>query len=378
MKISIYSCINSLIFSAVIFAFVFLKRRRYQYSHIFEVYIFLLLYTLGILRLTLPLDFYFTKGLPIRGAFSDIYKLLFISKIKVQHCSISFGSIVLFVISTISFYKCSKFIVLYNRTIRRWRTNSITDMDKINKINMWLEKRYIKIPKCKVASSPDISIPVVTGIFKKKVILPDFDYTLEELYYMFLHEYTHIYHNDFPKKFLLELLFCFFWWIPLSDFIKKDLEHTFEIRCDNTIFRICSYYEQSRYMDVLVKSLKKAHSDSNDKLDATMQFIIKDRPNEIIERFNIMTNKKKFHINGSFFLTVIITLCIFIVSYIRVPFPSFEVPEEIKFSEHILSPETSYIKKADNMYYIITEPGLCIEIPEHHAQNLIESGVPVL
>lgn len=377
MKISMYSCINSIIISTIIFICLSVARKRYQYSHISEVYVFLFLYTMGMCRLIFPFDFFFTTGVPIKGIFSNVFYFLFISKIKLPYYSISLGTILLFFIVLVSIYKMLNYILLYNKISKQWNLTEFTDRELLCEIHIQLKEKKFRIPNCIVASSPDVFVPVVTGVFKKKVILPTFRYTYQELYYILLHEYTHLCHYDFLKKFLLELLFSFFWWLPLSDFIKKDFEHSYEIRCDNSILKLCSDDEKLNYMETLVKSLKRSYSYQDNKLETAIKFILNDRPHQVIERFHVMTNKRETRVKISLCVTVIMLFCMFFISYAIVPFPSYEVPEKIQLCENMLSSETSSIKEINNIYYVITDSGECVEIPKTHIKNLIEMGIPL-
>lgn len=100
-------------------------------------------------------------------------------------------------------------------------------------------------------------MPYAIGPFRSRIILPDIDFSDDELYYILLHEYCHIKRHDLLKNFLLQILFCLIWWIPFHSLAMKDFQQILEIRCDRSVTKRMSREEVCSYMDMMISCLKK-------------------------------------------------------------------------------------------------------------------------
>lgn len=373
MKISLYSCINSVFISILIFTVIYLIRRKYSFSHIAEVFMFLFLYALGFSRLFLPLDFNFTKGIPIAGWFSDIFEILFIHKI---HFIISapVGYILIGFVTLISVYKLIQCGLIYHRESSLWITNLYPDIAQINAVNQQLREKRFSVPNCTVLVCADASVPMVFGIRKPQIILPDIHYSQQELYYILLHEYSHINNKDLLKKLGVEVSLQIFWWLPLSKFIKNDLEQSMEINCDQSVLDFCSNEERISYTKTLIKILKCAKLPSTRLPEKqVMHFAVVDHYHDTIERFQIIAGTDKP--SGKVFLPVMAILLIFIASYLAAPIPSYESPP-LPPGQYYLTPENSFLTFEGGKYYVISG-GQKDEIPAEHAEIMLSYGFPL-
>lgn len=86
--------------------------------------------------------------------------------------------------------------------------------------------------KIKLYSNCNITIPIVTGALKPKIILPENTPTDKELYIIMLHEFIHIYRKDLLFKYLLIILRGIFWINPSFIYISKQLDIWSEYSCD--------------------------------------------------------------------------------------------------------------------------------------------------
>ncbi len=108
---------------------------------------------------------------------------------------------------------------------------------------------------------PDIMIacyietPVSYGVFKKTVLLPDNyeeKYSRDELYFLLLHEMTHIKQGDTAKLHLVSLAECFLWVTPAMRLFIKNFKRDSEIRCDNRVIGLQGS-ERETYGNLILK-----------------------------------------------------------------------------------------------------------------------------
>lgn len=86
-----------------------------------------------------------------------------------------------------------------------------------------------------VKESPEISVPVTVGLFCPCVLLPQGwrDWSAGKLEAVMTHERTHVDRRDFLFAVLAEVNRCFYWFHPLSWWLKKRLSDLAEEACDD-------------------------------------------------------------------------------------------------------------------------------------------------
>lgn len=72
MKFTLFSCLFAILSSSLIILVLHQLRKKFLLSKNAEAIYLLIVYMLCILRLAIPIDFHFTKGIPLSGLFSSI------------------------------------------------------------------------------------------------------------------------------------------------------------------------------------------------------------------------------------------------------------------------------------------------------------------
>lgn len=211
-------------------------------------------------------------------------------------------------------------------------------------------------------------MPYAIGPFRSRIILPDIDFSDDELYYILLHEYCHIKRHDLLKNFLLQILFCLIWWIPFHSLAMKDFQQILEIRCDRFVTKRMSREEVCSYMDMMISCLKKIPRDS--AKPAALSFALAEKQKDIKERFQLIAEQTpKTSKQAVLFLAI--WAAIVLLSYVAVPFPYYENDySSINTEAYLIIVDGSY-------YFVCPEQEIYNTIPTAHALNLIQKGIEV-
>ena len=110
MKISPYSLLSSVVFSSLYLSALCIFRSRFRFKKKSHVTVFSILYLFGFLRLFLPLDFTFTKGIQLEGVFSHVWKYLFAKMYRVFEWEFYLIEVVLFLMIFFSVFRIFYFI----------------------------------------------------------------------------------------------------------------------------------------------------------------------------------------------------------------------------------------------------------------------------
>lgn len=122
----------------------------------------------------------------------------------------------------------------FRRMIRRWgekvrEAETLVLFDEV-KAYMGLDKKRIDLAVC-----PFINTPMLTGIFKPVVLLPQRAFSEDELELIFEHELTHYKHKDLWVNFLTVVTLAVHWFNPLLYLFVPTVYNDGESYCDETV-----------------------------------------------------------------------------------------------------------------------------------------------
>lgn len=107
-----------------------------------------------------------------------------------------------------------------------------------------------------VVRSPAVAAPLSVGLFRRsiRVVLPEREYTREELALIFRHELVHIGREDAWNKFFLVFCTALCWFNPLMWIAMKKSSEDLELSCDETVLLGAGEATKRRYADLLLKT----------------------------------------------------------------------------------------------------------------------------
>ncbi|MBD5103336.1 MAG: M56 family metallopeptidase [Ruminococcaceae bacterium] len=89
----------------------------------------------------------------------------------------------------------------------------------------------------KVITVKEIASPMVVGMFKPLLILPDRSFTVKELHLILKHELVHIKRHDLLIKAFMVLCEAVHWFNPFVRFFIRAAEQECELYCDETVMK---------------------------------------------------------------------------------------------------------------------------------------------
>ena len=219
---------------------------------------------------------------------------------------------------------------------------------------------------------------IVVGLIHKTILIPDDDYSVDELKMIFRHECMHIKGKDLWIKLLIQIYCCVFWWNPVAYLLKKDLDLTLEMKCDFNTTKYFSDNEKLLYIDTLKnrsvsKKRKPPFVVSAELVDGKKKAKLMERIQKLL---SIPPNKaKQFAIQ---MLSAIVLLAVFAGSYLFIWQPSFDdqgMPEEfyeLADGGEIADESNAYLVKRDDGNYLF----YCFDYPpEIISKEEVEQGM---
>ncbi|TYQ14930.1 UNVERIFIED_CONTAM: beta-lactamase regulating signal transducer with metallopeptidase domain [Acetivibrio alkalicellulosi] len=139
-------------------------------------------------------------------------------------------------------------LIGYIRFIKNLKKANKPAYDSENKILRSLLKRN----KVKLIRNPYALTPMLIGILKPYIVIPDIDYTEKQLKNILLHELIHLRRFDIGVKWLTMMASAIHWFNPLMYVIKKEVNYACELSCDEWAIKNLNSEEKQSYGETLI------------------------------------------------------------------------------------------------------------------------------
>ena len=100
--------------------------------------------------------------------------------------------------------------------------------------------------------SDAVTTPLLLGLLRPVIVLPDRAYTPEMLDGILRHELTHYRRGDLAVKWFAAAVFCVHWFNPFVYLFRRELERACELSCDARLLRDMDTEEKQRYGELLL------------------------------------------------------------------------------------------------------------------------------
>lgn len=323
MQITIFSFLSALLWSSLLIIAIYLLRHTRFKQH-FGVLSMVLLYLFCAVRLFLPLEFPHTLIAEDNVVYPHIYDLLTQKRDMLANEPIG---LILCAIWIIGFCELLfRYIWQYRKAIHSVERYAEPWDERINALLQQVQQQTQRTIKVQGYTAANIESAFGIGVIHKRIILPNKDYTEEELRYVLLHEYTHFLNHDTIVKLLVTVFCTIFWWNPVVYLLQKDLEQNLEIKCDLSVARTLCRKERVAYLRTILTLMKQ--SDRKHRIPFAAAALFKsDAEAAIKERFETVMaySAHQHHLVTNAIFTGVFT-ALLIASYAILPQPKFEAP----------------------------------------------------
>lgn len=101
--------------------------------------------------------------------------------------------------------------------------------------------------------------PMIIGFFRPVLVLPETEYSREEMYFILKHELIHWKRHDIWIKLLLVTANAVHWFNPVIYILKKEAAIDMELSCDEKVIEGAAYSVRKAYTETLFSTLHKQH-----------------------------------------------------------------------------------------------------------------------
>ncbi len=100
--------------------------------------------------------------------------------------------------------------------------------------------------------NPLAKTPLLLGIYKPKLIIPNREYSQIQLKNILLHELTHLRRGDVVIKWLATIVTAAHWFNPIIYFVRREMNNACELSCDEAVIRAMDKQDKQSYGDTLI------------------------------------------------------------------------------------------------------------------------------
>ena len=109
--------------------------------------------------------------------------------------------------------------------------------------------------RVRLCRSAAVDTPLLAGVFRPVIVLPDTALSPENLRHIFSHELTHCRRNDLAYKWLAVLACALHWFNPAVYLMLRSINRLCELSCDQCVIAGYDAAERRQYMQTILRML---------------------------------------------------------------------------------------------------------------------------
>jgi len=110
--------------------------------------------------------------------------------------------------------------------------------------------------------NPLVNTPMLVGIFKPYLVLPEADFSENECRMILRHELIHYKRGDILYKWFAQLVVYLHWFNPLVYMVCKEINKNCELSCDEAVISYLSEEEKLSYGDALMAAIRNVSTEN--------------------------------------------------------------------------------------------------------------------
>ena len=222
-------------------------------------------------------------------------------------------------------------------------------------------------PSIRIFKCAAVSVPVMTGVFRPVILLPEMDFASNELSLILKHELQHYKYKDVLLKTCIEISCILYWWNPVMRLLRKKLFLLLEIRADSEVYRTLDDSEKIDYL----KCLKNMSTYRSTGFSYGIHFAEAGKKSFMLQRMSYLVEDDPFS-KPSYFVAIlcsVLLLCSLVLIFEPANVPS---PNDETFA---LSEEYYIIRTEEDTYEIYLDGCYLADINDPYTDGIDELAI---
>ena len=255
MNLTIYSLMMAIIWFNVFVLLGSLLQRKLCLFLNYNFYPILFLIFLSLIRLFAPVETPFTVVVQSWVIFPAIQDAMKTEVAFTESSSLTVFGILVLASSIVTVVLLIRLLCTYRRGFKVVNHYPQTEDARLLSIMDGIVRETKPGQPYRLCVFEENIVPSICGLWKPTIILPSWLLTMtdEDIRYILMHEWRHYREKDLWVKFFIEVICCITWWNPVVYLLKKDIDQTFELKCDLKTTIPLSEGDRLDYLSTLLK-----------------------------------------------------------------------------------------------------------------------------
>ncbi len=260
MQFTVASVLNIFLFGSIVAALVLLLLRKTAFLRKIGPTCGIIVLAMVVFRMLLPVEFPYTYNFYVEDILTP-FRLLFEIVLIEAPVEIMVRHVLLMVWAGGVLYLLIRKVWVYRKL------QSYVSLLDFQPLPEFCRENGLEAPGAEAEAVSAVVVkdavsPYLTGWRNPRLVLPEMDYSTQQLEYIIQHELMHRKGGDIFWKVLLDLLCTCFWWNPVFFFLKREFFHLIEVRNDARLAEALSEEDQLAYMECLFDTAVKSRQKS--------------------------------------------------------------------------------------------------------------------
>jgi len=203
-----------------------------------------------VVRMFFPVELWFAYDIRVEHVWPFLHELLLYQIVQGAYTMRIWDVLVLLWVAGI-LVQIGRKLFLYRRIERFIKIFPAKDLGDFLKEKGLKKSNICEEGRVKVTVTEFARSPCLVGLKFGYILLPQNDYTNEEILYIIRHEMLHYRRKDVLKKMITDILCTMFWWNPVFWYLKRSVFHMIEISNDMELTADMTDTEKISYMECL-------------------------------------------------------------------------------------------------------------------------------
>lgn len=162
---------------------------------------------------------------------------------------------------------CFLFLFIHMSSFYYYKSKIIKTGTKLN--NSYISNQVFKLSgdlhinqDIQIIQYSDAESPMIIGFFKPILVLPDNNYSVNDLFFILKHELIHLKRHDIFYKLLFVCANAMHWFNPLIYIMQKDAVVDMELSCDERVLQGTAYTVRKVYTETLFSTIRRQYKKS--------------------------------------------------------------------------------------------------------------------
>ncbi len=358
MGVTLFSFLTSLIWVSIFAIVIKLLSRQMILLRTFSIYPLIFLICLCLIRFFLPTELFYTQIIRSKNLLPSLQYVLTYPLINFFSKGITVNILAILILISVG-VALYKFYIKISEYRRLSNILSIFPDCEDQRVKTTLEKIQNLTgirKKLKIIMHKGIRTPAIVGFHSQIILLPDINFTDDELFSVLLHEWQHYQQRHVIIKCICDIIQTIFWWNPFFRYFTTEVEHTLEMHSDEKVSYFLNRQQQKCYLNAIIKVIQNQEK-SQKKSILTCCLVEEAKSDRLEQRFKMLleSNYSKIKKQRSKML-IPITFVLLMLSYTFVIQPYSE-PSIQNYGIMTEISSSYYFVKTDSGYNLYNEQG---------------------